>query len=264
MSRRPAVLLAITVFLAACGAGGDGPDPDLDTPLLQIRYEGGFAPADFALTQGPTYTLTRDGILISPAAVPAIFPGPLVTPYMSSQVTPGELDQLQDMIEAIGLPAMVDEYDNDAIDFVADAHTTVVTYWDSEGAHAYSVYALGIAEPRREATRALQQMVTVLETIAGRSAAEWLAEQVQLVAIPGAIDPEFGEEREWPLGESVDTWAELAGMRCAVMDASVLDEFTDANQATTFPSPDPQWAAVFRLAVRPLHPGEAGCELPGN
>jgi hypothetical protein len=149
MSRRPAVLLAITVFLAACGAGGDGPDPDLDTPLLQIRYEGGFAPADFALTQGPTYTLTRDGILISPAAVPAIFPGPLVTPYMSSQVTPGELDQLQDMIEAIGLPEMVDEYDNDAIDFVADAHTTVVTYWDSEGAHAYSVYALGIAEPTK-------------------------------------------------------------------------------------------------------------------
>lgn len=257
------IALALSLLLAACGTSGDGPDPDLDTPLLQIRFEGGFVPVDFALTQGPTYTLTRDGILISPAAVPAIFPGPLVTPYMSSQVTPGELDQLQGMIEAIGLPDMVDEHDNDAATFVADAPTTVVTYWDSAGAHTYSVYALGIVEPRREATRGLRQMITVLETIAGRGAAEWMEEKVQLVAIPGVLDPEFGEELEWPLGESVDTWAELAGMRCAVMDASVLEEFTGANQATTFPSPDPQWAEVFRLAVRPLHPGETGCELAG-
>lgn len=220
-------------------------------------------PADFALTQGPTYTLTRDGTLISPGAIPAIFPGPLVTPYQSSRVTPGELRQLQDMIEAIGLPEMTDERDDDATANVADASTTVVTYWDEDGAHTYSVYALGIFEPRREATKRLQQMITVLETLAGRSAAGWQGEQIQLVAIPGSIDPEFGEERDWPLDEGVDTWEELADMRCAVMDASVLDEFTDANQATTFPSPDPQWAEVFRLAVRPLHPGETGCELPG-
>ena len=257
------VLLALSLVLAACGADTAGPDPDLDTPLLQVRAEGGgFAPADFALTQGPTYTLTRDGILISPAAVFAIFPGPLVTPYMSSQVTAGELGQLQDMIEAIGLPDMADEQDNDGINTVADAHTTVVTYWDSDGAHTYSVYALGIAEPRREATRGLHQMVTVLETLAGRDFTEWTGDQVQLVAIPGAIDPEFAEEREWPLDEVVDTWDEIGGMRCAVLDASVLEEFAGTNQATTFPSPDPAWAEVFRLAVRPLHPGETGCFVP--
>lgn len=258
------VVLALSLVLAACAANGAGPNPDLETPFLQVRGEGGgFVPADFALTQGPTYTLTRDGILISPAAVPAIFPGPLVAPYLSSQVTPGELEQLQDMIEAIGLPEMSDERDDDATATVADAHTTVVTYWDENGAHTYSVYALGIAEPRREATRELQEMITVLESLAGRDFAEWTGDQVQLVAIPGAIDPELSEEREWPLDESVETWDEVADMRCAVMDASVLDEFTGANQATTFPSPDPRWAEAFRLAVRPLHPGETGCEVPG-
>ena len=208
-------------------------------------------------------TLTRDAILLSPGRVPAIFPGPLVMPSMSSQVTPGELDQLEDMIEAIGLPDMTDERDDDAGATVADASTTVVTYWDENGAHRYSVYALGITEPQREATEGLQKMITVLETLAGRDFTEWTGEQVQMVAIPGAIDPEFAEEREWPLDATVDTWDEINGVRCAVLEASVLDQFEGANQATTFPSPDPAWAEVFRLVVRPLHPGETGCAAPG-
>lgn len=258
------VILALSLVLAACGADGGRPDPDLDTPLLQVRYEGGLAPGQLFLTQGPAFTLTRDGTLISPGAVFAIFPGPLVSPYYSLQVTPGELDQLQDMIEAIGLPDMVREMDDDAIATVFDAHTTVVTYWDENGAHTYSVYALGIAEPQREESRRLLEMLTALETLAGRSSVEWVGDQVQLVAIPGAIDPEFFEEaEEWPLDETVDTWDEIAGMRCAVLDASVLDEFAGANQATTFPSSDPTWAEVFRLVVRPLHPGETGCQVPG-
>src|SRR5690554_6204015 len=257
-------VLALALVLAACVGETTEPPPDLDTPLLQVRYEGGLAPAQFFLTQGPAFTLTRDGKLISPGAVPAIFPGPMVTPYFSSQVTPGELSQIQDMIEAIGLPDMVREMDDDAIATVFDAHTTVVTYWDENGAHTYSVYALGIAEPQREESRRLQEMITVLETLAGRSSVEWVGDQVQLVAIPGAIDPElFEEAEEWPLDETVDTWDEIASMRCAVLDASVLEAFAGANQATTFPSPDPAWADVFRLAVRPLHPGETGCQVPG-
>lgn len=258
------IALALALVLAACAAdAGDGPEPEEGTPLLQIRHEGGFAPADFALTNGPYLTLTRDGLLISAAAVPAIFPGPLVTPYMASQVSPGEMDQLRGMIEDSGLPDITDEWDDDASNTVADAHTTVVTYWDDDGnPHRYSVYALGIQPPRREMSRAVADMITILETLTGNDATDWQGEKYQFVAIRGPIDPGFPDEREWPLEETVDTWTELAGMRCAVLDGTVLGEFAEANQATTFPSPDPAWSDVFRLAVRPLHPGETGCEMP--
>lgn len=217
---------------------------------------------DFTLTQGPAFTLTRDGTLISPGAVPAIFPGPLASPFFSSQVTPGELEQLQDMIEAIGLPEMTNEKDDDATSTVADATTAMVTYWDSEGAHIYSVYALGVFDAAKPATRATEDLIDILTTLAGRDATAWPGDQVQVVAIPGAIDPGFTDEREWPLEEGVETWEEVFDMRCAVLDATVLDSFADANQATTFPSPEPEWAEVFRLAIRPLHPGETGCEVP--
>jgi hypothetical protein len=258
------ILLSLALVLAACGADGSGPEPDPGTPLLQIGHIGGFAPADFFLTRGPTYTLTRDGRLISPGAVPAIFPGPLVMPHWVSQVTPGEMGQIERMIGSIGLPDMIDERDDDNPGGVADAPTTVVTYWDDDGqAHRYSVYALGIQpNPRREA-RELQELITVIETLAGRDATEWVAEQYQFVALPGALDPEFSGEMDWPLEETVDTWDEINGLRCAVLGADDLPRFAEANQATTFPSPDPAWADVFRLAVRPLHPGETGCEVPG-
>jgi hypothetical protein len=232
-------------------------------PLLRIETGGGLVPAEFFLTAGPTYTLTRDGFLLSEGAVLAIFPGPLVTPYWQAKVTPAELDQIREMIGKIGLDEMVDEHD-EGPSGVADAPTTVVTYWDDRGEpHRYSAYALGFGNPGREESRQVQDLISVLEQLAGREAEPYEAEKYQFVAIPGAIDPTMSTDMEWPLEEGVDTWKEINGFRCAVLDAADLEQFADANQATTFASPDADWAEEFRLAVRPLHPGETGCEVDG-
>lgn len=261
-----AILLALT--LAACA--GD-PGPGTTTPgrgggpaLIRIEWTGGFVPVDMIMGRGPVYTLTPDGQLIFEGAVPAIFPGPLLPNQLVTGVSDGEMRQIRNMIERMGLPAMVDEVDDANTSHVADAHTTVITYWDADGAHRYSVYALGMGTGApRPATRVVEELVGVLDTVAHTGdSVPYQPDRVRVIAGEGTVDPEFADLRDWPLPDTdLASWEDLGnGWRCRVFDGAVLARFDDATSVTTWRSPTlGDGPAELGLIVRGLHPGEEDC-----
>ena len=256
-------------MLASCGGDISVPS-DPDAPLLQVRTEGGFAPVEWILSNGPTYTLLADGRLIGPGPVFEFYPGPLLPKYQVSQVNEEELAEILDLVVEIGLPEMTSETDDSAAGFVADAGTEVATFWDAEGGiHQYSVYALGIEpEPEDPRSAALADLISFLdESRRGTEAVPYEPERVRVLAgVSGAPrDPEFEDVRPWPLGDDDPAdWQQLeSGWSCNVYGPEALDIFQEASEITQWMHPDPMMdAPPYTLLVRPLHPGEEDCVVP--
>jgi hypothetical protein len=257
-------LLAVTALaIAACGQEAEfGAPDDPDAPVLQVRSEGGFAPVEFVLGRGPTYTLLADGRLLYQGPSVTIYPGPLVPQYRISQISEDQMDSVLDIVEEMGLPDMVDELDDGHGQTVADATTEVVTYWDSAGEHRYSVYALGIEpNPENPATKAFADLLILLDQLTASSdAGVFEPDRVQVIAGPG-FNQGDAELLEWPLDDTdFADWETLPnGWECKVHEADVLDSFEDALQNTVWSHPDPSNGDLLTLLVRPLHPGEPDC-----
>ncbi len=268
MRRKSLALLAMAALsLSACGGGGD-PGTELptdpDAPVIQVRSEGGFLPIELVLGRGPRYTLLADGRLIHEGPVIAIYPGPLLPNYLVSQINEDQMNTVLELVDEIGLPEMEDQIDDTAARLVADATTEVVTYWDSEGEHSYSVYALGIEpDSSNPSTDAFTELLVVLDQLAAQgNAAPYEPERVQVIAGLGFADPEFANVRDWPLDNTdFSDWETLPNeWVCTTYGPDVLDTFADANQTTQWTHPDPMMdAPALTLLVRPLHPGEPDC-----
>ena len=288
MKRSLTLLMAFAIVLASCGGGADGgatdptdvptttltprtttstPDRNPDEVVLQVRTEGGFMPIEFAYNTLPRYTLLADGRLLFEGPVPAIFPGPLMLSVQVAQLPDGEVARILELVEAAGLPLIEDETNTEYTNTVADAPDTVVTYFDENGRHRFSVYALGIGlDPQSDPRVAgLQRVVEALDTAAfsGAPVEEWSASSLQVIATDS-----FGGESEpdatvvpWPLAETVaESGAEVfAGLLCVALEGDDLTAaepaFAAANQLTFFDD----GAATYRLTVRPVLPGDAAC-----
>lgn len=266
MKRITAGLVLAAVPIASCGLDSGGIDlpPADDSPVLQLKSEGGFAPVAIILGQGPRYTLLADGRLISEGPVIAIHPGPLVPNYQVTRITDDQMRSVLDIVEELGLPDMVDEVDDTLTSQVADATTEVVTYWDDNGEHKYSVYALGIdPDPKRPETKLFAELLELLAQLASAvDSTPFVATQVQYVVGPGFIDPEFPDLRDWPLqNNDFNGWRTLPnGWQCQVQGGPVPSVFDDATTATQWQHPDPEVGAEpFQILVRPLLPGESNC-----
>lgn len=268
------MMLAMAMVVSACSAaevgGSTTEQPPTDpTPLIQVRSEGGFAPVELLLSNGPTYTVMSSGQLISPGAVPAIFPGPLVPTYQVQQISEADMDLIMDLVREIRLPDMVeDEFDDSAASFVADATTEVITYWDENGAHRYSVYALGISsnplnpeEPADPRTEAFRQLFEMLGGLGIGDSTQYHTESVRVIAGLSmfAPDAEFVDIRDWPFaGDTPDTWSRVnQNWSCKAFGPEVLDQFNDASQTTTWSLGGDE----YKLLVRPLLPGEPDCPV---
>lgn len=255
-------ITALAIVLAACGGDGTSVEVGADDPLLQITSEGGFVPVEVSLDRSPRYTLLGDGTLIFPGAQTLEYPGRLVAPTFEAQLDDNQLNAVLAMVEAIGLPQIEDETDDSAADFVADATTEVITFWDDAGTHRLAVYALGIEEDPSDRNAAFLELIETLDRFSAETDTEtYSPERVRIIAGPAdPVEPQFEDVRPWPLsGESPDQWDALAnGWQCRALGASVLDGFETATQATTWEHPDGSSDPV-RLLVRPLHPGEPDC-----
>lgn len=232
-----------------------------DEALIQIRSEGGFAPVEAVINNGPRYTILGDGTVIFPGVIPLLYPGPLVHPYMKASLSGSQLDSIIAMIDRMGLPEMGSEHDDSATQFVADATTEVITFWDEAGKHTYSVYALGIQDDPVPATEAFKELVETLDRFTAETEAEpYQPESYRVVAGETFVDPEFEDVRPWPLtGETPEDWESLPnGWTCTTITASEAEAFTDASQATTWENPDGEGDPVY-LLVRPLFAGEGAC-----
>ena len=257
------VFLSFALVLAACGEGeGGSVHVAPDEALIQITSEGGFVPVEFALGQGPRYTLLGDGTLIYPGVTTLEFPGGLIPPYYVAQLSGSQLNALLAMVDDMGLSDIVDESDDDAADFVADASTEVIRYWDESGEHRYAVYALGIEEDPAKRNAAFLELISTLDEFTAQTPGEpYEPDRVRIVAGPGTENPDFADTRPWPLDEEWDQWEALANeWQCRVYGVDVLATFEGATQATTWEMPDGGFDFdPATLLVRPLHPGEPDC-----
>ncbi len=259
--------VATMMTVSACGEGGLVLTEDADAPVLQIRSEGGLVPIERIDTWGPSYTLLTDGRLIHEGPVTMIYPGPLLPNTQVATVTGEEMDRILGLIEEIGLPGMVSERDDSASGDIADATTEVLTYWDADGEHTYSVYALGMPSDPTPATAAAAELVETLSaaTFSGESE-PYAGDRVRVIAGVSQLVPEPGFEdiRPWPLpGEDPGEWARVAsGRSCQVFGPGTFEIFTDATQVTQWLHPNPMMdAPTYTLVVRQLHPGEPDCPV---
>lgn len=255
------LFISLALVLAACGGESDLVEVEPDEPLLQITFEGGFAPVEVVLNSGPRYTLLGDGSLIFSGVQTLEYPGSLLPPYFVAQLDGNQMNAVLAMVDDIGLPEIEDETDDSAAAFVADATTEVIRYWDDAGEHRLAVYALGIEPEPDERNAAFLELIETFDRFSAQADAEpYQAERIRVVAGPGTVDPQFEDVRPWPLPDTdLSEWETLPnGWQCGVLDSSVLDPFETATQATTWEQPDGS-SDPLQLLVRPLHPGEPDC-----
>lgn len=274
MSKKALGLFTVFVLtMSACGSGDTLAPPDDATadPLIQVSSEGGFVPVEYNLSRGPTFTIMRGGRFIFPGVTTLEYPGALLPAVFEGQLNADELQNVNELLDKMGIADIKDEQDN-SVNNVADASTEVIKYWDENGVHKYSVYALGITDQATsERTTAFAELFDYLHQLSGSvQGTQFEPENVRVVAgvYRGGFDPQFEERRDWPLaGENPDNWDEFSNIgeetwTCKVFDAEVLETFADAKQTTVWAYPtESADAEDFQLLVRPLHPGEDGCQI---
>lgn len=261
-------ILVLGLAVSACGAGEPGTMPtdyQPDDVVLTISEEGGFAPVEMLLGRHPRYVLQADGRLYSPGAVPAIYPGPMLTPIFVGTVDDATMQEIFRLIDDAGLPEIDGRLDEDeATNNVADATTTVITYFDGETEHTLAVYALGFARETSDQAKAAADLVEAVDQANGSltDATEYRPTKVEIRTGDrmGLPDAEFRSTEPWPLAVAPGDMPESAhGWRCVVVEGppatDLLEIFGDANQATVWEHE----GVEYPLIARGLFPGEAGC-----
>ena len=252
-------LLVLVLLLAACGGGaGDstttgatdtttgGPPATGDQALFMITYEGGFASPSMFAAIGPAYVVTTDGRLIMQGPIPEIFPGPLVPNYQVMDVS-DLLPDLEDILDRVGIAGITEEIDNDGAANVADASTTVLTYFDQAGTHRYGVYALGFdpqANTADERTVALSDLIMTLDATAfgGDPSQPYESDRWQVVVSGDLIPADTGvpeDVRPYPLAIAVDEFDQTSfDLPCTILEradaAAAVEVFTGATQVTVW------------------------------
>lgn len=268
------LLLLALVSVAACG-GGDASTPST-TPhttapveeapriLLEVRDEGGFVPIEWSIGRMPRYVLMTDGTLYGPGATTLEYPGRMLPSVSVMKVTDSVIAEIRQYAEDIGFADIIEERNDEGMATVADAPDTVVTYFDEEGSHVFSVYGLGIAPLSDVRIALLAEMIGVLDQagLNGTALGEFQPDRIEVLAgvreIPA--DAQFENERPWPLQVSfADMSDTAAGWRCTTIEgetiAGLLDEFGQANQATTWSDA----GVIYTIVVRYLFPYQEAC-----
>ena len=269
MSRLLRIVLALALLVAACG-GGASLETDLklntdpSSTLLTITSGGGFVPAEFLVNNGPYLVVTRGGQMISQGPMIEIYPGPLVANWVTADLDQETMLFILEELDAMGIADILEESNDEASSVVADGPTTTLTFYNSEGPHSFSVYALGMGEvftdPR---VTVMENLVNQLSNLGVGSGDPYLPEAVQVVAGPfGGVEPELGNDRDWPLPISFKEMAAMAivnGWSCAAFEGTeanaVLAALSQGNQATVWHEGE----ASYQIQVRPLFPGETAC-----
>jgi hypothetical protein len=262
-------LIAAALVISACG-GGSGLEETLklnDDPasvLLIVKDEGGFVPIEFIVGQGPRFVLLRDGILIVSGPQIEIFPQPLLPNYQSIQLDEETVLFVLEELDALGFTEIESEVNNEASNMVADASNTITTFYNQDGPHTFSVYALGIGSQVSDGrVPILANLVEHLSQIGFSQPGqpyEWGALEV-LAGVPQfPADPQFVNVAPWPLEVGFGEMTDIGfGWRCADFEAedtqALLGVFSGASQTTTWDD----GGTEYTIKVRPLFPEQEPC-----
>ena len=262
-------LAAAALAFSAC-AGDTGLEEELklnedpDSVLLIVKDEGGFVPIEFIVGQGPRLVLLRDGTLIVTGPQIEIFPQPLLPNYQSIQLDDETMLFVLEELDALGFGDIDSEVNDEAANMVADASTTVTTFYNQDGPHTFSVYALGLDTQVGDArVPILANLVNRLSEIGFNQSGEpyqWRALEVMAGVPQLPAEPEFVDVRSWPLEAGYDEMTDIGfGWRCASYEGdeaqALLATFAEASQVTTWDD----GGTAYSIKVRPLFPGEQPC-----
>jgi hypothetical protein len=261
-------LTVATLLLAACGEPGLTDSLKLnDDPasvLMIVKDEGGFVPIEFIVGQGPRMVLLRDGTLIVSGPQIEIFPQPLLPNYQAIQLGEDDMLFVLEELEALGFAEIEDEVNNEAANMVADASTTITTFYNQDGPHKFSVYALGIGTQVTDGRiPVLANLVEHLSQIGFSqpgAAYEWEGLEVMAGVPQFPEEPDFANVQPWPLDVGFDEMTDIGfGWRCASYTGeeaqTLLGLFAGANQVTTWDD----GGTEYSIKVRPLFPEQEPC-----
>ena len=261
-------LIAAAMTVSACSGPGLEDtlklNDDPESALLIVKDEGGFVPIEFIVAQGPRLVLLRDGSLIVSGPQIEIFPQPLLPNYQTVQLDDETMLFVLEELDALGMADIESETNNEAANMIADAGTTITTFYNQDGTHTFSVYALGIGTGVSDArVPVLANLVEHLSQVGFSQPGqpyEWGALEV-LAGVPqSAADPGFVDVQPWPLPVGFDNMADIGfGWRCASYEGSdaeaLLGTFAGASQATTWDDAGTEYS----VRVRPLLPEQEPC-----
>jgi hypothetical protein len=228
-----------------------------DDVVVEIRYEGGFAPVEMVFTRLPTLLVSGDGRQFEQGAQIAIYPGPLLPNVQVASIGETGIQSLLDLASRHGL---LTQRTYESPDNIADAPDTVVTIRANGTTYEHRAYALGLgAGPggAEEGDRAeLAAFVDEAAAASGGDTTPFVPEQYLLRVTP--VTDLSGYEIEptvvdWPAG--APRLADAADATCQPMPAFAVGAvLADADQLTLFEQDD----VVYSVLVKPQLPGE-GC-----
>jgi hypothetical protein len=265
MSFRLATLAVsiVSLTLAACSVAGSGPSGSsgpvgISYPtgagdlVLRLRYVGGFVAPSAHLVDLPAISVYGDGTVILPGPQIAIFPGPALPNLQRATITPAGMQILLEAARDAGLLGPDAHYDLGGIMDASSAEFTL----NAEGAvHTISAYAL------MESSGSPQGQDPAIAEARSKLA------RFQLLVSAGAPDNQGLAQRPiaWPLSTPLATFGKalpdlFQGQRCGVVDGADMDLLMPLLQDANALTPWTDDGVAYGLLVRPLLPGEAGCQ----
>ncbi len=254
------------------GSTGSSPDATGSLESLRLFVDGGFTTAAYAFRTVPELTLTPDGRVLTPLAVPEIYPGPLILHLEERSLDADGRAALADVVRTSGL------VDGPPPDFgtppVADAPTTTLRVTLGGTTTTLAANALeesggaGLTPAQRDARSALTALVDSLRDLEGTVGAEHLGTArpyaptgVWLRAFP------FPQERipedpqpvvlPWPVAEVDLTRLDTPTLVEGDAADAVLGTLEGAGELTRYRVPGNRPRdAVYEVTARPAIPGD--------
>lgn len=226
-----------------------------DDVVIEIRYEGGFVPPDFAFGQLPVLLVSGDGHQFVVGPQIEIYPQPLLPNVVVSDIGDAGIQTLLDLAAEHGL---LTEREYERNDMIADAADTVVRISANGETYEHRAYALGMDADSEETGDRAELAAFIAEATAGAATDDAIFEPenylVRATPIDDSVDAGYEVEPtlvEWPADSEV-VLADAA--ECVELPAdSVHELFADANQLTFFVQDD----VTYQLTVKPQLPGDS-------
>lgn len=278
-----AVPALAAVMLAACSGADPSPSPEPTAPpdariLLRVGQVQALPPqATFGWL--PSILITLDGKVLTGGAVPAIFPGPLVTPIIERQLTPAGWAKIVEAARAAGLLGGQRDFTGGQLPpgsnatqltIVADGKVHELT----GDANRIMVCLTGPCVPQPGTPEAFGGFVSALGDLSSMLGADVGREGIYRPAgfaiVVGPPPDQQGLEQPpiaWPFADGFAAFgkplADGSGGRCATVSGADVGALraaiAAANQLTRWR--DPVDGTLHGLTVRPLLPGEGDlCE----
>ena len=238
-----------------------------DEAVVSLTNVGGFTMARVSFSMAPNLVISGDGMVYTPAATTAIFPGVLVPPMQVQTISEEGIQEVLAAAEEAGLLAEVD-YEDEGTELIADAPTTVLTISADGEVWEHSAYALGFQgapgseeelSPERQMLQGFVDDLSDLAALAGAAnlgdAELYVPDDYEIVAMPVEDPAALAVDGIEP---TVVDWPADAGLAltdagaCTRIDADAVGGlFEEANELTLFSEDE----VTFEVWARPVLPG---------